>query len=245
MDNTNNIPILAWNVQGAGSSNFLFTLKELIRIYSLKIMILVETKISGIAANEVCKKIAFDGVFCVEANGFKGGIWVLWREEELHLRVLSSSDQYATLEVSMRDAGGWLLSAIYGSPIEQKRTELWSELDGFARQNSHPWLLIGDFNDTRSMDERRNCSEHLSRRCSNFNNWIEINGFFDLGFSGPPYTWTRGTNPDTRKATTLDRGLCNQAWRLLFQEAGVLHLLQNQSDHCPLLLSPYGFTPQD
>jgi len=93
------------------------------------------------------------------------------------------------------------------------------------------------------MQERRNCSDHLARRCANFNNWIENNGLIDLGFSGTQFTWSRGLNPDTRKYARLDRGLCNQAWRMRFQEAGIRHRIQNQSDHCPLLLFPNNFGP--
>lgn len=63
--------------------------------------------------------------------------------------------------------------------------ELWGELGNFAQLTSHPWLLIGDFDNTRSMEERRNCSAHLAHRCVNFNNWIENNGLIDLGFLGP------------------------------------------------------------
>ena len=45
--NLNHFSILMWNLQGAASCNFLFTLKEFIRKHDPKIMILVETKVSG------------------------------------------------------------------------------------------------------------------------------------------------------------------------------------------------------
>jgi len=238
-----NKTILAWNVQGAGNRSFLATLKELIRRYSPTILLLVETKISGTTADEVCKKINFDGVFRVEAQGFSGGIWALWLKDEVHLQVISSSAQHATMEVSEKDLDCWILSAIYGSLDEQRRMKLWGDLDSFAQYTSHPWLLIGDFNDTRSMDERRNRSAHLTRRCAHFNNWIENNGLIDLGFSGPLFTWSCGLNPETRKYARLDRALCNQSWRMRFQEAGIRHLVQNQTDHCLLLVSLNGYTP--
>ncbi|KAJ8426808.1 hypothetical protein Cgig2_000953 [Carnegiea gigantea] len=95
-------------VQGPRKRNFLVTLKELIRRYTPKILILVETKISGDIAYRVRKKIGFNGISHVEANGFRG------------------------------------------------------DLGEFARHNSRPWLLVGDFNDTSSMEERRNCSDNLA-----------------------------------------------------------------------------------
>ena len=43
---------------------------------------------------------------------------------------------------------------------------------------------MGDFNNTISIDERRNCGKDLIRRCSNFPHWIRKNEFIDPGFSG-------------------------------------------------------------
>ncbi|KAJ8449185.1 hypothetical protein Cgig2_027187 [Carnegiea gigantea] len=55
------------------------------------------------------------------------------------------------------------------------------------------------------------------------------------------HTWCRGIKPEHRKYARLDTGLCNLQWRLRFEEASVRHLLQNQSDHCPILILPRGF----
>jgi len=71
---------------------------------------------------------------------------------------------------------------VYGSPSEQLRDELWEELSDFNQHNDRLWLLAGDFNDTKSLDERPHCGEGLARICSKFSNWIENNGMFDLGY---------------------------------------------------------------
>ncbi|KAJ8442543.1 LOW QUALITY PROTEIN: hypothetical protein Cgig2_026485 [Carnegiea gigantea] len=181
--------ILVWNVRGVGSDNFLTTLKELIRRQS---------------ANIVYQKIDFEGIFRVEAQRFSGGIWVLWHKEYTELKVLKSNPQFVTLEVKVRTDDACLFTAIYGSPQEETRNEMWSRLSNFARN-------------------------------------IENNGLIDLGFSGPQFTWATGRNLESRKYALLDRGLCNDQWRMRFQEAGVRHLLMHESDHCPLLITPNGF----
>ncbi|KAJ8446496.1 LOW QUALITY PROTEIN: hypothetical protein Cgig2_027458 [Carnegiea gigantea] len=76
------------------------------------------------------------------------------------------------------------------------------------------------FNDTKSIDERVNCGQ-LSKI--------------------PQFTWTRGLTPETHKCARLDGGLCTIHWRCKFPEAGTCHLLQSQSDHCPLLLATTRF----
>jgi len=81
----NNISLMIWNVQGAGNTSFLNTLKELIHKYDPKIVALVETKINGRQAEEVCTKIGFEGQFRVEAQGFSGGTWIFWRAQSVQV----------------------------------------------------------------------------------------------------------------------------------------------------------------
>ncbi|KAJ8437791.1 hypothetical protein Cgig2_013710 [Carnegiea gigantea] len=229
--------------QRARSREFLYTLKEFIRKYSPKVLALVETKINGNTADTICNKLKSNGRFCVEANGFSGGIWVLWHKHEVQLNIVTSSEQYITMLVSHNSGETWLFSTIYANPYESQREELWTDMEDFSHTHTTPWLLAGDFNKTRNMEERRNYSEGLQRRCTKFDHWIENNGLMDLGYTGPPFTWNRGSNPATGKSARLDRALCNRQWRLRFEEARVRHLLQNNSDHCPLLISLYGNVP--
>lgn len=74
---------------------------------------------------------------------------------------------------------------------------------------SKPWLIAGDFNETRSLAQRDHGFNHMARHCFRFNNWMVNNGFLDLGFSGPQFTWTFGSTPKSRKCARLDRALCN------------------------------------
>jgi hypothetical protein len=53
----------------------------------------------------------------------------------------------------------------------------------------------------------------------------------DIGFVGDPFTWHRGMIRER-----LDRGLANTEWIQLHEQAAVLHLEYNHSDHHPLLL---------
>jgi len=73
-----------------------------------------------------------------------------------------------------------------------------------------------------------------------FNYWIENNALINLGLAGPRYTWARGHCIKTREYARLDRGLCNEQWRLMFEEASVQHVIQTKLDHSPLLISLNG-----
>ncbi|XP_074289440.1 uncharacterized protein LOC141614592 [Silene latifolia] len=146
-------------------------------------------------------------------------------------------------EVSRRGEEPWFFSAIYASPNPQNRNELWAELERYAKNNNYPWMLAGDFNETRSLAERHGGDHNMARRCNLFNNWIENCELIELEFSGSLHTWARGNSCDTRQSARLDRALCNSDWGTRFENATVKHFPAYQSDHCPLFISPNGFVP--
>ena len=53
--------------------------------YKPKIIVLLEPRISGIKADRVVKNLGFDRSHRIKAEGFAGGIWVLWREVVVYL----------------------------------------------------------------------------------------------------------------------------------------------------------------
>ena len=71
-------------------------------------------------------------------------------------------------------------------------------------------------------------------------------GFFDLGFSGPAYTWTNKrffSNPIYER---LDRCLANADWCNTFPISNVYNMpiFHNISDHAAILLSTDGKVKQ-
>ena len=51
---------LVWNCNGSASYEFLCTTKEVVKRYRLYLVGLVETKISGLIADQVCRKLGLD-----------------------------------------------------------------------------------------------------------------------------------------------------------------------------------------
>jgi len=72
------LSLFVWNARGAGSAAFLTSMFDYITQHKPSIVVLLETHISGTRADTVCRKLGFQGCFRVEAQGFSGGIWLLW-----------------------------------------------------------------------------------------------------------------------------------------------------------------------
>lgn len=66
--------ILYWNYRGVRSRDFLIEMEELRTNYRPKLIILLEPRLSGEGANEVCKKIERSHWIRSESWGFSGEI---------------------------------------------------------------------------------------------------------------------------------------------------------------------------
>ncbi|XP_019151953.1 PREDICTED: uncharacterized protein LOC109148673 [Ipomoea nil] len=227
--------LLVWNCQGAASRKFRRILGNFTKVYKPEIVCLLETKVSGAQANDICCRLGFDEWLRVEAFGFSGGIWVLWNLTIL-VDVLITHPQFVVAKVSHSGSPCWFLSFVYGSPNITLRRELFSELSRCNVNSMGGWLSVGDYNSVVNSSETSSTSNFSLNRCADFNHWIFSEGLLDLGFTGSSYTWTRGLDTSTFRGARLDRALCNTDWRLLFPKADVTHLPRIGSDHNSLLV---------
>lgn len=136
--------VVSWNCHGAASKGFEVEMKEILRSIRPKIIILIEPRISGEDAEKVCKGLGRRRWVRLEARGFSGGIWVMWEEGEVDIKLLEAHRSFLHMEVRSGLGQRWVLTAVYVSPQAQIRQFLWDDLDKLEVEK--PWLLIGDFN---------------------------------------------------------------------------------------------------
>ncbi|KAI9078848.1 hypothetical protein K1719_039189 [Acacia pycnantha] len=73
--------------RGAANADLGRQLRFLISKYHIKLLVLVETKTSGEKCLKLRRKIGFDSSFVEEAQGFSGGIWILWKSDDVKVDV--------------------------------------------------------------------------------------------------------------------------------------------------------------
>ncbi|KAI9091681.1 hypothetical protein K1719_028124 [Acacia pycnantha] len=76
--------------KGAANADLGRQLRFLISKYNIKLLVLVETKTSGDKCLKLRRKIGFDSSFVEEARGFSGGIWVLWKSQDVQRQGMSN-----------------------------------------------------------------------------------------------------------------------------------------------------------
>ena len=101
----------------------------------------METWISSARAKDLSFNIGFDSVCRSDANGFSGGIWILWNSDETTLDILSVTDQAIHAFFQVCDSNldfVWLFSTIYINPNLSTHLHLWEDLASFASSHSVP-----------------------------------------------------------------------------------------------------------
>ena len=162
---------------------------------------------------------------------------MLWNSDRVEINPLSNTEQeiHAVVKV-LNSNSSWLISAIYASPRSAERHILWNNLNKVAELHEMPWVIVGDFNETLSAENKFKgrtvgvSRSLLLKECLNNCNMI------DIGFSSPRFTWTNKREGQALIQERLDRFFINPSWCLLYLEARVMHLTTCHSDHCPVML---------
>nr|GEX37501.1 RNA-directed DNA polymerase, eukaryota [Tanacetum cinerariifolium] len=93
-------------------------------------------------------------------------------------------------------------------------------------------IILGDFNEVRSIDERRGSCFNPSNAIV-FDHFISSSGLVDVNLKGYTFTWS---HPSGSKMSKLDRFLVSEGIFLIFSSITALCLDRHLSDHRPILL---------
>ena len=118
------------------------------------IMVIIETRVGGDRAERIIAEFPFDGFYTTDTVGYVGGLWLLWKKEEVEISVLSSIEQeiHATMKVCSSNLT-WIISPMYASPCLTERKILWSNLTKVTQLHNLPWLVLGDFNEVLCVED--------------------------------------------------------------------------------------------
>ncbi|KAI9114744.1 hypothetical protein K1719_014442 [Acacia pycnantha] len=228
--------ILVWNSKGAASKGFAAVLRDMKYRYKLDIVVILEPRVSGTLANRIIKNWGFKHSVKREAEGFSGGIWILWNLDDLIVDVLGVDEQFIHCHLCLNNKK-MFFTAVYASPSEQRRHRTWDSLLNLSQEMAEPWLLAGEFNEIKTPMEQRGGGRVNETRCSKFNDWIQDCSLIDLEANGPFYTW-KGPKWDglERVYKRLDRCLCNVLWQAQFVNTVIKVIPRVCSDHHPIVV---------
>ena len=223
--------ILSWNCQGAGSTETVQFLRALRRKYYPDLVFLMETKQKYDYIVGLKKQLGYDHVFTVEPEGLSGGLALLWKDN-FQVSVLSSDKRIIDLKVTVGSTSCYI-SCVYGDPVMARRQIVWDRLVNLGLRRDAAWLLVGDFNELISNDEKSGGAIRNESTFWNFRNMVQNCKLKDLRYSGNCLSWA-GKREQGWVQCRLDRSFGNGDWFSLFPRSNVEYLDLWASDHRPI-----------
>lgn len=124
-----------------------------------------------------------------------------------------------------------------GVVIAPLRRDFWNNLADAVRSGLSFCVCIGNFNDLLIQNKKFGGREVSNRSHSFLKNFLEDLGGLDLGYHGNTYTWCNGRGGIANIGERLDRVVANFNWRVVFDNAGVVHFSAANFDHIPIMLN--------
>ncbi|XP_061342988.1 uncharacterized protein LOC133289134 [Gastrolobium bilobum] len=213
---------LVWNCRGAAKKSFKMTLCNLTKKYKVGLAAVLEPIISGFSAARKIKQLGFKNYLIEDAVGFMGGIWICWNDDSFKISLIEKINQFIHVLCTCSNGASFLLTVVYGSPREEERNALWSDLRRISETISVLWAVVGDFNEILSANEKKGGAPINVAKCAKFMEVLDDCNIMDLGCHGAKYTW-RGSKwlHLERVFNRLDRIYANALWTIAFSEATV------------------------
>nr|GFB32237.1 RNA-directed DNA polymerase, eukaryota [Tanacetum cinerariifolium] len=231
---------------GLGNKTKKEWVKELNNKHGVNFLALQETKMNCISHLDVkfmWGNFNFQFVACDSVRN-SGGILCVWEETIFKKENVSMSDNFIAIY------GTWLptstkilIVAIYTPQSPVLKCTLWEYISGLINRWNRETVVLGDFNEVRSEEERS--GSIFNQSCArDFNCFISSSGLVDVKMEGFSFTWV---HPLAKKMNKLDRFLVSDGIILGFPAITAVCLDRHLSDHHPILLNEihtdFGPTP--
>ncbi|GJW55867.1 RNA-directed DNA polymerase, eukaryota [Tanacetum coccineum] len=176
--------------------------------------------------------------------GNSGGIICVWDPHMFVKEHVSTSDYFlAIFGTWTPTASKLLVISVYAPQDMSEKRDLWDYLCSMINRWDGETVVMGDFNEVRTEQERFGSSFNILG-ANVFNKFISSAGLVDIPLGGYSYTWA---HKSASKMSKLDRFLISEGLSIDFPNLSGLCLDRHLSDHRPILMCEakldYGPTP--
>eukprot|EP00253_Pinus_taeda_P026517 PITA_26517 len=231
--------VLSWNIRGLNSKGKQRYLREKLKKEKPSVMILQETKISVQQIEEliVRNKIHYE-VMGQDAIGSAGGIAILWNSDDIILGSWTSMSRILTgLGRIVGTREQVVISGVYGPSSPGEKENFLNNIQSIRRLYPDvDWIIGGDFNLIRSLEEKKGGIRKTDNLMERFNALIDDLRLVDIQTINGISTWNNRRGGKNQIVSRLDHFLVSESImnKDIFVEAQILPSLG--SDHWPIKL---------
>lgn len=137
----------------------------------------------------------------------------------------------------------FFISCVYGDPVREHMKKVWDMLTDIGINRNEPWLLLGDFNELLSNDEKEGGAVRHESIFWDFRNLVTNCKLREIRSMGISLSWA-GRRDKVWVKCRLDRSFGNHEWFRLFPRAQTEYLEMRASDHRPIRVD-FVYEPDD
>lgn len=229
--------ILCWNVRGLNTDVKCLALRNKIDEANCSIVCLQETKKESFDHSFIrkCCPGRFGKYEFIPSRGASGGLIIIWCSSQFTANVIHRENFAITIEFThMHNNKKWNLSNIYGPCDGPEREEFVTWLQNLHINPEDLWLLMGDFNFIRSLENRNLPGGNLDDIFT-FNEIISNLALLEIPIKGRQFTWSNMQEQPLLEQ--LDWFFSSVEWISVFPNTMVKPLAKPISDHVPCVLS--------
>jgi exonuclease III len=231
--------IISWNIRGLNGRSKQKMLRDMIIEEAPDIVMLQETKCTTEDINRLLPYLWKQGeVVSIDAMGTAGGLALLWNTNSTLMDTFYTTRWSITAAYRLigSDKPGHL-TTVYGPATPRDKQTFLESLNYLSSLNQHHnWIVGGDFNIIRSLEEKKGGSRRLDRDSDAFNNLIDDLSLVDLEAINGTHTWTNRRTGTHQIACKLDRFLVSEPTILDGTAVETTILNRTGSDHWPIQL---------
>jgi exonuclease III len=231
--------IISWNIRGLNGRSKQKMLREMIIVENPDVVLLQETKCTSEDIDRLLPYCWKQGrAISIDATGTAGGVAILWNTTALLMENFYSTRWSITAEYRLIGSNKpGHLTNIYGPASPRDKQAFLRSLRHLSGLTEHDrWILGGDFNIIRSLDEKKGGSRRLDQDSHDFNSLIDDLRLIDLETDNGIHTWTNRRTGVHQIACKLDRFLISEP--LMMDDTALESTILNLpgSDHWPIQL---------
>ncbi|XP_074288431.1 uncharacterized protein LOC141613588 [Silene latifolia] len=228
--------ISSWNIRGFNDPIKQQEVRGYLSTNKIEVFGLLETRVKYNNSAAISKRFASFSVLNNYSHHYNGRIWVFLNPSLVTIISSKVHDQLIHLELLHHISNKVVhVTFVYGSNDGDDRKALWDELRQLHNTATN-WILMGDFNIVRDIEERVGPNPPSLSEIMDFNQCLLDCQLEDTHSFGCEYTWTNKRDVDERIWSKLDRVLVNPGWLATYPNTQVTILPSGISDHSPLLI---------
>lgn len=158
---------ISWNIHGGKKPHATTELIYIKNKYNPDIMFILETMTNHTNSKRILQPHNFQNTIIIDPINYRGGIWVCWSLNNLSMINHDSHNRCAHIRVLYKPLSKhFMITGAYFPAKEDQNQTFWDYMESVLSNIDIQWLLIGDFNELLSPNDKAGGNPPSRNQCT-------------------------------------------------------------------------------